>query len=34
MPLAPHQNNISSIKWYCLYLHAICSTSALLSDGG
>jgi hypothetical protein len=34
IPLTPHRNRISSIRWYCLNLHAICSTSTLSSDGG
>jgi hypothetical protein len=34
MPLAPHRNNIPSIRWYCLDLCTIHSTLALSSDGG
>jgi hypothetical protein len=34
MPLEPHQNKISSMRWYCLDLRVIHSTSVLSSDGG
>jgi hypothetical protein len=34
MSLTPHRNKISSIRWYCLDLRAIHSTSTLSSDSG
>jgi hypothetical protein len=34
IPSRHRQNNISSIRWYSLDLHAIRSTLALSSDGG
>jgi hypothetical protein len=34
MPLAPHQNNMPSTRWYCVDLCVIHSTSTLSSHGG
>jgi hypothetical protein len=34
MPLVPHWNKNSSMRWYCLDLCAVCSTLVLSSNGG